>query len=61
MGKVIVQASMSLDGFIAGSNDEVGPLFDWYEPQRNLGDATFVRAMIMPQPIHLRSRRRSTY
>jgi hypothetical protein len=35
MGKVIVQASMSLDGFIAGSNDEVGPLFDWYEPQRN--------------------------
>jgi hypothetical protein len=21
---------MSLDGFIAGSNDKVGPLFDWY-------------------------------
>src|SRR5688500_2698144 len=30
MGKVIVQASMSLDGFIADSNDQVGPLFDWY-------------------------------
>ena len=30
MGKVIVQASMSLDGFIADTNDEVGPLFDWY-------------------------------
>jgi dihydrofolate reductase len=31
MGKVIVQASMSLDGFIADSNDQVGPLFDWYD------------------------------
>jgi dihydrofolate reductase len=30
MGKVIVQASMSLDGFIADTNDRVGPLFDWY-------------------------------
>lgn len=30
MGKVIVQASMSLDGFIADTNDSVGPLFDWY-------------------------------
>jgi dihydrofolate reductase len=30
MGKVIVQASMSLDGFIADTNDQVGPLFDWY-------------------------------
>jgi dihydrofolate reductase len=30
MGKVIAQASMSLDGFIADSNDQVGPLFDWY-------------------------------
>ena len=30
MGKVITQASMSLDGFIADSNDQVGPLHDWY-------------------------------
>jgi len=30
MGKVIAQASMSLDGFIADTADEVGPLFDWY-------------------------------
>ncbi len=30
MGKVIAQASMSLDGFIADTNDQVGPLFDWY-------------------------------
>lgn len=27
MGKVIVQASISLDGFIADTNDQVGPLF----------------------------------
>jgi hypothetical protein len=30
MGRVIVQASMSLDGFIADTNDHVGRLFDWY-------------------------------
>jgi dihydrofolate reductase len=37
MGKVIVQASMSLDGFIADTNDQVGPLFDWF----NNGDVDF--------------------
>jgi dihydrofolate reductase len=31
MGKVVVQASMSLDGFIADTNDQVGPLFDWFD------------------------------
>jgi dihydrofolate reductase len=31
MGKVIVQASTSLDGFIADTNDQVGPLFDWFD------------------------------
>ena len=30
MGKTIMGAVVSLDGFIAGNNDEVGPLFDWY-------------------------------
>jgi hypothetical protein len=30
MGKVIMQASMSLDGYIANPFDNVGPLFDWY-------------------------------
>jgi dihydrofolate reductase len=30
MGKVIAQASMSLDGFIADTNDQAGPLHDWY-------------------------------
>ena len=29
MGKVITQASMSLDGYIAELSDNVGPLFDW--------------------------------
>lgn len=31
MGRVISSASTSLDGFVAGPDDEVGPLFDWYE------------------------------
>ncbi len=30
MGKVIVGATVSLDGFIADENDGVGPLFEWY-------------------------------
>jgi dihydrofolate reductase len=30
MGKVIVAATVSLDGFIADDKDGVGPLFDWY-------------------------------
>src|SRR5262249_62187107 len=30
VGKVIAQASMSLDGFIADTHNQVGPLFDWY-------------------------------
>jgi dihydrofolate reductase len=36
MAKVIAELSMSLDGFIADKDDEVGPLFDWY----NNGDIT---------------------
>lgn len=30
MGKVILGATVSLDGFIADEHDGVGPLFDWY-------------------------------
>jgi dihydrofolate reductase len=30
MGKVFVDATVSLDGFIADEHDAVGPLFDWY-------------------------------
>ena len=30
MGQVIASAAMSLDGFVADTEDAVGPLFDWY-------------------------------
>jgi dihydrofolate reductase len=30
LGKTIMGAVVSLDGFIADENDSVGPLFDWY-------------------------------
>jgi dihydrofolate reductase len=30
MGKVTAEFTMSLDGFIAGPNGDVGPLFRWY-------------------------------
>jgi dihydrofolate reductase len=30
MGKTIMGAVVSLDGFIADDQDRVGPLFDWY-------------------------------
>ena len=29
MGKVVMYASVSLDGFVADENDQPGPLFDW--------------------------------
>jgi hypothetical protein len=31
MATVVADMSMSLDGFIADRNDQVGPLFDWYQ------------------------------
>ncbi|RSN64674.1 dihydrofolate reductase family protein [Actinomadura sp. WAC 06369] len=31
MGKVLTHMTMSLDGFVADPNDQVGELFDWYE------------------------------
>jgi hypothetical protein len=30
MGKTIMGAVVSLDGYIANINGDVGPLFDWY-------------------------------
>ena len=30
MGKVIANASMSLDGYIAKDDNTIGRLFDWY-------------------------------
>ena len=29
MGRVVMYASVSVDGFIADENDQPGPLFDW--------------------------------
>lgn len=29
MGKVVMNASVSVDGFIAADNDDPGPLFEW--------------------------------
>ena len=29
MGKVVMYASVSVDGFVADENDQAGPLFDW--------------------------------
>ncbi|GAA3535766.1 dihydrofolate reductase family protein [Nonomuraea rosea] len=29
MGKVVMYSTVSVDGFIADKNDQVGPLFDW--------------------------------
>ncbi|HJQ07181.1 MAG TPA: dihydrofolate reductase family protein [Nocardioides sp.] len=40
MGSVIMHAVVSLDGFVADDNDDVGPLFDWYfNGDRPLTDA----------------------
>jgi hypothetical protein len=30
MGRVIMHAVASVDGFIADEDDDVGPLFEWY-------------------------------
>ena len=30
MSRVVMHAVVSLDGFIADADDDVGPLFDWY-------------------------------
>src|SRR4051812_3760608 len=41
MATVIMHAVVSVDGFIADRNDDVGPLFDWYfnGDQRIVGGA----------------------
>lgn len=31
MSKVMIMAAVSVDGFIADDQDQVGPLFDWYD------------------------------
>ena len=45
MGTVIMHNVVSVDGFIADQNDDVGPLHDWYfsgdTPVRNADNAEF--------------------
>ena len=48
MGRVVSNASMSLDGFIAYPDNNPGALFDWYEA----GDVEIVNAGDLP-PFHL--------
>jgi dihydrofolate reductase len=48
MGKVVVAASASLDGFVADTVDDPGPLFDWYQA----GDVEVTNAGDLP-PFHL--------
>lgn len=41
MGRVILQATVSVDGFIADPTNDVGPLFDWFQSgdiDANYGD-----------------------
>ena len=44
MGKVLVFKSMSLDGFISGPGDEIGPLHDWMFKERPAGKASWEEA-----------------
>jgi dihydrofolate reductase len=58
MGKVIVAATVSLDGFIADENDAVGPLFDWYgngDVAVTLGDPDRVFHVSAASAEHIRS------
>ncbi|HEU0181632.1 MAG TPA: dihydrofolate reductase family protein [Agromyces mariniharenae] len=48
MGKVIANASMSLDGFIAFEDDDIGDLFEWYDN----GDVEIVNEGELP-PFHV--------
>ena len=48
MGKVIASASMSLDGFIAFDDNNIGDLFEWYDN----GDVEIENEGELP-PVHL--------
>ena len=55
MGAVIMHNVVSVDGFIADANDQVGPLFDWYVN----GDVEIIDGgqMRVSQPRPITSRR----
>ena len=57
MGKVFVNAAVSLDGFVASDDDSVGPLFDYYgngEVESTLGDPDRVFRVTGPTARYLR-------
>jgi dihydrofolate reductase len=58
MGRTIVAATVSLDGFIADEADGVGPLFDWYgngDVAVTMGDPDRVFHMTEASAAHIRS------
>ncbi len=58
MDKVIVAATVSLDGFIADETDGVGPLFDWYgngDVAVTMGDPDRVFHVTEASAEHIRS------
>ena len=54
MGKVLTHMTMSLDGYIAEPDDQVGELFDWYGagevsvPSANDGKARWAEQLSRP-------------
>ena len=57
MSKVIVTATVSLDGFIADEKDGVGPMFDWYgngDVAITLGDPDRVFHVTATSAAHIR-------
>ena len=55
MGKVVMHAVVSVDGFIADDNDDVGPLFDWYfngdRPLEHMGMALSAASYDYTRPL----------
>src|SRR6478672_5439272 len=55
MGKVVMHAVVSVDGFIADDSDDVGPLFDWYfngdRPLEHMGMALSAASYEYTRPL----------
>jgi hypothetical protein len=52
VGKTIMGvAAVSLDGFIADDNDDVGPLFDWLGQQTRPVFGSAAAAVVRPTPL----------
>ena len=59
MSKLVALMSMSLDGFVAGPNDDVGDVFKWYfsgdVPFQTGGSDPMTFNVSAPSAVHLRS------